>query len=487
MARSLLRVWGNPSIDLFVTCLNAKLPLYCSLVPDPQAVFEDAFCHPWDGLDLYAFPPFPLVGRVIARVRESSRVAMTGRTSLAREGVVRRPSASSDPTISRPALVGLSASAAPLQPLPPRRPRAEPSRVATLKRHFRKSGFSGRAAGVLSGCLRSSTSRLYQSRWQIFCGWCRGRGVAPVNATVPVVVDFLIHLRHDKGLSGSAVKGYSSALNSVLALKGRDLASSREITMLLRSLSRSVDPVELRPPAWDVALVLQSLTGAPYEPLRTCEECFLEQKTLFLLALASAKRIGELHALSYRVSHSRGWGEVSFSFVPGFVAKTLDPFSLAPRFEGFTIPALPNARKNRNGRLLCPVRAVRCFLDRTAAHRPRCERLFVTAGRSKKEISKTTVSFWLRKTISRAYELSGSEQPVPAPRARETLGIAPSLLFKKNFDVEGGYVAQAYHLYASLLEGPCPSVPQHLPPGPCGGGTGRGLTLACSPGHNTPK
>ena len=77
VARSLLRAWGNPSIDLFATCLNAKLPLYCSLVPDPQAVFEDAFRHPWDDLDLYAFPPFPLVGRVIARVQESSRVAMT--------------------------------------------------------------------------------------------------------------------------------------------------------------------------------------------------------------------------------------------------------------------------------------------------------------------------------------------------------------------------------------------------------------------------
>ena len=77
VARALLRVWGNPSIDLFATCLNAKLPLYCSLVLDPQAVFEDAFRHPWDGLDLYAFPPFPLVGRVIARVQESSRVAMT--------------------------------------------------------------------------------------------------------------------------------------------------------------------------------------------------------------------------------------------------------------------------------------------------------------------------------------------------------------------------------------------------------------------------
>ena len=298
----------------------------------------------------------------------------SGRASLAREGVVCRLAASTDPTTPGSTLLGQTASATPLQSVPSRRPRAEPSRVATLKRHYRKSGFSGRAARVLSGVLRGSSSRLYQSRWKIFCGWCRGRSVAPVNASVPVVVDFLIHLRQDKGLSVSAVKDYCSALNSVLALKGLDLAASREITTLLRSFARSVNPVELRPPAWDVSLVLQSLTGAPYEPLRTCEERFLAQKTLFLLALASAKRIGELHALSYRVSHTRDWGEVSFAFVTGFVAKTQDPSSLAPRFEGFTVPALPNARKNRNGRLLCPVRAVKVYLDRTASHRPRCER-----------------------------------------------------------------------------------------------------------------
>ena len=339
----------------------------------------------------------------------------SGRASLAREGVVRGLTAFTDPTSCHPALVEQSAAAAPLQSLPPRRPRVEPSLVATLKCHFRKSGFSGRAAGVLSGCLRESSSRLYQSRWQIFCGWCRGRGVAPVNATVPVVMDFLIYLRQDKGLSVSAVKGFSSALNSVLVLKGRDLSASREITMLLRSFARSVNPVELRPPAWDVSLVLQSLTGALYEPLRTCEERFVAQEALFLPALASAKRIGELHALSYRVSHTRNWGKMSFSYVTGFVAKTQDPSSLAPRFEGFSVPALPNARNNHNGRLLCPVRAVRHYLDRTAAHRPRCDRLFVTAGRSKKEISKTTVSFWLRKSILRAYELSGTALPVPAP------------------------------------------------------------------------
>ena len=71
VVRDLLHHWGSPSIDLFATSYNAKLPLYCSLVPDPQAVFKDAFRHPWDNLDLYAFPPFPLVGRVVAQVRET--------------------------------------------------------------------------------------------------------------------------------------------------------------------------------------------------------------------------------------------------------------------------------------------------------------------------------------------------------------------------------------------------------------------------------
>ena len=231
VARSLLRVWGNPSIDLFATCLNAKLPLYCSLVPDPKALFEDAFRYPWDDLDLYVFPPFPLVGRVIARVRESSRVAVTLVAPLWPE---------KEWFADLPLLLTQLPLALPWWDSLLRQPHRNlfhqgvhalnlhvlNLHVWQLKCHFRKSGFSGRAARVLSGCLRSSTSRLYQSRWQIFCGCCRGRGVAPVNATVLVVVDFLIHLRHDKSLSVSAVKGYSSALNSVLALKGRDLASS---------------------------------------------------------------------------------------------------------------------------------------------------------------------------------------------------------------------------------------------------------------------
>ena len=172
VARALLRAWGSPSFDLFTTRLNAKLPLNCSLIPDPQAVFEDEFRHPWDNLDMYAFPPFPLVGRVVARVRETPNLSMTGRPSLAGKGVARRPSPSADPTTSRAALVRPAVATAPLQPLSPRRPCAEPSRVATLQRILRKSGFSRGSALEMSGCIMTSTSRLWLVSWK---GHCSGQ------------------------------------------------------------------------------------------------------------------------------------------------------------------------------------------------------------------------------------------------------------------------------------------------------------------------
>ena len=64
------------------------------------------------------------------------------------------------------------------------------------------------------------------------------------------------------------------------------------------------------------------LCGAPSGIRRAC---FLVRKALLILASASAELVGVFHAMSFRGSHSRGWGEVSFSFVPGFVAKIQGP------------------------------------------------------------------------------------------------------------------------------------------------------------------
>ena len=114
---------------------------------------------------------------------------------LAGEGLVRRPPPSADPTPPGTATVGPTSAPTPLPPVPRKRLRPEPSRVETVKRLLRKSGLSGRASCLLSLCVRESTACLCQSQWFSFCSWCRGRSITPIDATIPVIVDFLIHYR----------------------------------------------------------------------------------------------------------------------------------------------------------------------------------------------------------------------------------------------------------------------------------------------------
>ena len=176
---------------------------------------------------------------------------------------------------------------------------------------------------------------------------------------------------------------------------------------------------------------------------------------------------------------------MSFSFVSGFMAKTQGPSSLAPRFAGFTVPAQPT-RDNRNGRLLYPVRAVRVTWSAWAAHCQRCERFLFAAGCSTKELSKTTVSFWLWMPLSRVCRLSVTERFVLCPLSsvhsccRSVSSLRRPLLSSW---WEGEDVALALILARLLLRGSCPSVPHSLPPVVCGGGTGPGFTWACSPRH----
>ncbi len=70
VCRSILARWGAPWVDLFATRLNSKLPLYVSPAPDPGAWAVDAMSLSWNHLDGYAFPPFIMVPRVLAKVRE---------------------------------------------------------------------------------------------------------------------------------------------------------------------------------------------------------------------------------------------------------------------------------------------------------------------------------------------------------------------------------------------------------------------------------
>ena len=134
------------------------------------------------------------------------------------------------------------------------------------------------------------------------------------------IADFLFWLRRSRRLSVSAVMGYRSMLSAVFKSILPEISTSPILHDLLRSFQVEAPVREVRPPSWDLSKVLSFLRSSPFEPLSTVSLRDITRKTLFLIALATAKRVGELQALPRLVSFSSS--AAGLSYVPEFVAKT---------------------------------------------------------------------------------------------------------------------------------------------------------------------
>ena len=66
----------TPEIDLFASRLNAKTAMFISWHPQPGAAATDAFSLSRANMNCYAFPPFILVPRVLAKIRHDKAVVL---------------------------------------------------------------------------------------------------------------------------------------------------------------------------------------------------------------------------------------------------------------------------------------------------------------------------------------------------------------------------------------------------------------------------
>ena len=64
----------------------------------------------------------------------------------------------------------------------------------------------------------------------------------------------------------------------------------------------------------ETSLVVKSLTYLPYE-LRVVLRKHLTRKTCFLLVLTPARKVSDLHGVSYQIPHLKSWRPCSFSFI----------------------------------------------------------------------------------------------------------------------------------------------------------------------------
>ncbi len=126
--------------------------------------------------------------------------------------------------------------------------------------------------------------------------------------------------------------------------------------------------VQSRVPPWDLAVVLEALCRLPFELIEEISDHLLTLKTVFLLAISSLKRVGDLQALSVAPSY--------LDFAPGLAKAFLYPRSgYVPKVPSSTPQPVvlqafcpPSFREPDQQRLncMCPVRALLSFLVMTS-------------------------------------------------------------------------------------------------------------------------
>ena len=312
---------------------------------------------------------------------------------------------------------------------------SEPTCLAPRASSIRRQGFSEEVAARIEAPQRSSTRAVYKSKWAIFVKWCDSNKVDFRAPSLKQVADFLLYLFKERQLQPSTIEGYRTAIADMVGNDPVHFGKDESLTRLLDSFHSDKPKGRRGVPAWNLSLVLHQLTKAPFEPMRKASLKHLTFKTVFLLALGSGKRRSEIHAWLYRnIRHQENWSQVSLYPSPSFLSKNQlardGPAAVAP----VVIPALAPSldRSLREDKSLCPVRALRYYLDRTKDLRSGKDLVFVSFRKSfQKDIVPATVSSWIKQTVLLCYQLSDHEaQTIHQVRAHDVRAFAASKAFQ---------------------------------------------------------
>ena len=258
---------------------------------------------------------------------------------LARDALVLGPSAdlNRDPTST--SSVKNSSQTVPQLCVSQQSTASQPPRLVSRSGQLQEQGFSVEVAGRIAAPQRSSTRTLYKSKWALFEKWCRENWVDFSTPSVKQVSNFFMYLYQDLNRRPLATDGYRTAIVDTLGPTG---SISLKVQTLTGSLHRDHPKSSRNLPKWNLSVILNELTKAPFEPMKDTELKHLTLKTAFLLALASGNHRSEIHAwVSNKVSNVAQWEKVALFPSSDFIAKNQLAREGSQSVSLVTIPALP--------------------------------------------------------------------------------------------------------------------------------------------------
>ena len=200
----------------------------------------------------------------------------------------------------------------------------------------------------------------------------------PLQVSLIEVADFLVYLHEEKKLAKSTIEGYRTAIGHVLRAVGVDMMKGQALSTLMVNIARDVQE-KPKVAGWDLALVLETLNAAPFEPLQEASLKCLTLKMTFFLALASRRRRSEIHTRTrHLLMRTENWGIVTLAPDVKFIAKTEGQSGNVVQ-RTWEIKALAKfLGQDMEQDKLCPVQAIRIHTERTDELRGDRERLILS-------------------------------------------------------------------------------------------------------------
>ena len=277
---------------------------------------------------------------------------------------------------------------------------------------LRKKGFREESAKLATSDIRSTTCKTYGYKIQKYIDWCNQERIKhPRSSSVASVCNFLTDM-FGKGASAHAISGYISALSKWhRKVHGKYLCEIEELRNIRKATAIQRPPKKVRFETWNLSLVLQNLTREPFEPMISAPMKFVSYKTVFLVAAATARRCSEIGALSMDAENFIERPRyIEIGYMPNFIPK-----NARVNYAGRTviIPSFREMASCEEEELMCPVRALKCYVKRSALFRKEGEkRLFVTFGAGDSQghgASNKTLARWIVETIKHAYSVADEE------------------------------------------------------------------------------
>ena len=228
------------------------------------------------------------------------------------------------------------------------------------------------------------------------------------SPSIKQISDFFMYLYQDLNRRPSTIDSYRTAIVDTLGTTAQHIAHDPDLHRLLSSFHRDRPKSSRNLPKWNLSVVLNELTKAPFEPMKDTDLKHLTLKTAFLLALASGKRHSEIHAwVANKVSNLGQWEKVALFPSSDFIAQSQLAKEGSQSVSPVIILALTTIvdRQLKEDRTLCPVPALRYYLDRTKDLRGSRSLLFISFKKGHtSDIRPATLSSWWKQTILLCYK-----------------------------------------------------------------------------------